>query len=196
MISPDPDWIFTFSSTTSTSRPLNFIEGLSMSASYLSRVQLECTRSCARTSQTARTLVLNRCFSLRYHIMTPRHITSLYRRPFTRSFSVSSSRPISLPSLRKHALIDIHPEVASSLAARKPVVALETALVTNGIAPPTNLEIGLKLEEIVRRQGAVPATIGIVDGRVKIGLERKELERLADVGEGKKRKVKVSCTYT
>ena len=93
--------------------------------------------------------------------------------------------------LSPHAPLDIHPEVAQALSARKPVVALETALVTNGIAPPTNLAIGLKLEEIVRAQGAVPATIGIVEGRVKVGLERAQMERLADVGEGKRKKVKV-----
>jgi len=53
---------------------------------------------------------------------------------------------------------------------------------------PTNLEVGRKLEEIVRKEGAVPATIGIVNGRVKIGLEGADLVRLADksraAGEG------------
>ncbi|KAL5495381.1 hypothetical protein ACEPAI_844 [Sanghuangporus weigelae] len=96
-------------------------------------------------------------------------------------------------TLTRQAALDIHPEVLSALSSssRKPVVALETAIVTNGMPPPTNLKIALKLEQIIREQGAVPATIGIVGGRVKIGLTREELERLADT-EGNKKLVKVS----
>lgn len=93
-------------------------------------------------------------------------------------------------ALRRSAALDIHPEVQDALAARRPVVALETALVTNGVAPPTNLAIARKLEGIVREQGAVPATIGIVDGRIKVGLQDAELVRLADT-ENNKRLVKV-----
>ncbi|OCB88300.1 hypothetical protein A7U60_g4502 [Sanghuangporus baumii] len=96
-------------------------------------------------------------------------------------------------TLARQAALDIHPEVLSALSSssRKPIVALETAIVTNGMPPPTNLEIALKLEQIIREQGAVPATIGIVGGRVKIGLTREELERLADT-EGNQNLVKVS----
>lgn len=77
------------------------------------------------------------------------------------------------------APIDIHPEVEDALAHGKPVVALETALVTHGLPFPSSLEVPLSLEEIVRSTGSIPATIGMIDGRVKIGLERDELERLA-----------------
>ena len=87
--------------------------------------------------------------------------------------------------------MDVHPEVLDALASRRPVVALETALVTNGMEPPTNLEIGRKLESLVRENGAVPATIGIIGGRIKIGLKDAELQRLADV-KNNKNVVKVS----
>ncbi|TFK77147.1 indigoidine synthase A-like protein [Pluteus cervinus] len=76
--------------------------------------------------------------------------------------------------------IDVHPEVQDALASNKPVVALETTLVTHGFPYPTNLELGIALEKIVRDNGSVPATIGIIGGRVKVGLERSQLERLAD----------------
>ncbi|KAF7310868.1 Indigoidine synthase A-like protein [Mycena chlorophos] len=89
------------------------------------------------------------------------------------------------------APIDIHPEVQEALATGKPVVALETALTTHGLPPPINLQTTLALENTVRSTGCVPATIGIVAGRVKIGLERPEIERLADV-DRVPRSVKIS----
>lgn len=85
--------------------------------------------------------------------------------------------------------LDIHPEVQDALMHRKPIVALETALVTHGLPYPTNLEVPLALEEVVRSTGSIPATIGIVQGRVKVGLEKHELERLA---EKRKKPVKIS----
>src|SRR5688572_6274903 len=78
------------------------------------------------------------------------------------------------------AFVDIHPEVREAIAHRKPVVALETALVTHGLPAPESLSVPLSLERLVRSTGAVPATIGLVGGRVKIGLQTSELERLAD----------------
>jgi pseudouridine-5'-phosphate glycosidase/pseudouridine kinase len=80
----------------------------------------------------------------------------------------------------KDAPLDIHPEVEDALSNHKPVVALETALVTHGLPYPSSLEVPLSLEGIVRSTGAIPATIGIINGRVKVGLERYELERLAE----------------
>jgi pseudouridine-5'-phosphate glycosidase/pseudouridine kinase len=74
----------------------------------------------------------------------------------------------------------VHPEIEDALFSGKPVVSLETALITHGLPYPTNLEIGIELEQIVRSTGAIPATIGVMDGRIKIGLQRPELERLAD----------------
>jgi len=76
--------------------------------------------------------------------------------------------------------IDVHPEIQEALAHNKPVVALETALVTNGLPHPINFEVGQSLEKVVRSTGAIPATIGLVGGRVKIGLSNSELARLAE----------------
>ncbi|EMD42115.1 hypothetical protein CERSUDRAFT_147657 [Gelatoporia subvermispora B] len=84
-------------------------------------------------------------------------------------------------SLRKGAPIDVHPEVQDALASRKAVVALETTIVTHGMPQPVNLETAQSVESIVRRTGAIPATIGVIGGRVKIGLHPHELEYLADV---------------
>ncbi|KXN90076.1 hypothetical protein AN958_05081 [Leucoagaricus sp. SymC.cos] len=81
---------------------------------------------------------------------------------------------------QSNAPIDVHPEVEDALATGRPVVSLETTLITHGMPYPTNFDIGLELERIVRATGAIPATIGMIGGRVKIGLERTELERLAD----------------
>ena len=77
--------------------------------------------------------------------------------------------------------MDVHPEVQDALASKKPVVALETTIVTHGMPQPVNLQTARSVESIVRSTGAVPATMGIVQGRVKIGLEPQELEYLADV---------------
>ncbi|KAJ4486069.1 indigoidine synthase A-like protein [Lentinula aciculospora] len=77
-------------------------------------------------------------------------------------------------------VLDVHPEVLDALASKKPVVALETTLVTHGFPYPTNFELSNSLESIVRSTGAIPATIGIIEGRIKIGLEKAELERLAN----------------
>ncbi|KAK7064265.1 Indigoidine synthase A-like protein [Favolaschia claudopus] len=94
-------------------------------------------------------------------------------------------------ALSRDAPIDIHPEVQEALATNKPVVALETALVTHGLPPPINLQAARDIESVVRSVGCIPATIGIVAGRVKIGLQSSELERLADV-ERSSRSVKIS----
>jgi pseudouridine-5'-phosphate glycosidase/pseudouridine kinase len=83
-------------------------------------------------------------------------------------------------ALKSNALIDIHPEVAEALHARKPVVALESTIVTHGMPYPVNLETARSVERNVRVSGSVPATIGLIGGRVKIGLEPHELERLAE----------------
>ena len=68
-------------------------------------------------------------------------------------------------------------EVRDALAAEAPVVALETTLVAHGFPPPVGLEVGLESDEAVRAAGAIPATIGVLDGRVRVGLTREELER-------------------
>ena len=63
----------------------------------------------------------------------------------------------------------VHPEVSNALASSQPVVALETTIVTHGMPHPQNFETALEVEEIVRRGGATPATIGVIEGRVHVG---------------------------
>ncbi|KAI0788479.1 indigoidine synthase A-like protein [Abortiporus biennis] len=83
--------------------------------------------------------------------------------------------------IHRGAPIDVHPEVEEALAYNRPVVALETTIVTHGMPYPTNLYTARSVESIVRENGAIPATIGLIKGRVKIGLEPHELEYLADI---------------
>jgi len=75
--------------------------------------------------------------------------------------------------------LKISPEVAQALADGRPVVALESALITHGLPRPANLEVARRLEAVARQEGAVPATVGVLDGSVRIGLTPVELERLA-----------------
>jgi pseudouridylate synthase len=76
-------------------------------------------------------------------------------------------------------VIQVAPHVAAALAARRPVVALESTVLTHGLPRPANLELALRLEATVAEAGAVPATVGIVEGRVVVGLDRAQLELLA-----------------
>lgn len=78
--------------------------------------------------------------------------------------------------------MDCHPEVQTALAAGAPVVALESTLIAHGMPWPHNLETGRRLEAEVRRHGAVPATIAVLGGRLKVGLSAAELEGLARGG--------------
>lgn len=73
----------------------------------------------------------------------------------------------------------VAPEVARALAAHRGVVALETTVVTHGLPRPDGLEAARSLEAAVAEAGAVPATIGLLDGRLRVGLARADLERLA-----------------
>ena len=73
----------------------------------------------------------------------------------------------------------IAPEVARALAAGGPVVALESTLIAHGLPRGRNLEVARELEEVVRAEGAVPATIAVVAGEVRIGLDDAALEALA-----------------
>jgi pseudouridine-5'-phosphate glycosidase len=74
-------------------------------------------------------------------------------------------------------MIEVTPEVTDTLRRRGPVVALETTLVAHGFPPGEGVEVGLEAERRVREAGAVPATVGVLDGAVRIGLTRPELER-------------------
>ena len=74
--------------------------------------------------------------------------------------------------------LDIHPEVQKALNEKRPVVALESTIISHGMPYPQNVETALKVEAIIRQNGAVPATIAILDGRLKVGLSHEEIEVL------------------
>lgn len=74
--------------------------------------------------------------------------------------------------------LDIHPEVKAAIEAGKAVVALESTIISHGMPYPKNVETALEVEKIVRKHGAVPATIAIMDGRIKVGLTSEEIESL------------------
>ncbi|XP_064011573.1 uncharacterized protein LOC135181955 isoform X2 [Pogoniulus pusillus] len=77
------------------------------------------------------------------------------------------------------AYFKIHPSVQEALMDRKPVVALESTIITHGMAYPQNLSMAREVEEVVTTNGAVPATIGILRGHIHVGLTDEELEFLA-----------------
>ncbi len=78
--------------------------------------------------------------------------------------------------------LDIAPEVAEALKGGKPVVALESTIISHGMPYPQNVETALKVEAIIRENGAVPATIAILGGRLKAGLSHEEIEYLGKKG--------------
>jgi pseudouridine-5'-phosphate glycosidase len=71
-------------------------------------------------------------------------------------------------------------EIAQAIKAGKPIVALESTIISHGLPRPSNLEVARQCEEIVRKGGAVPATIALLDGKILIGLEAQELEAIAN----------------
>lgn len=79
-------------------------------------------------------------------------------------------------------------EVQAALLEKRPIVALETTVLTHGLPYPGNLDLANDMEQVVRRAGALPATIGVLDGIVWVGLDQNQIERLATPGD----KVKIS----
>src|SRR5207237_1356020 len=82
--------------------------------------------------------------------------------------------------------------VESALAARAPVVALESTVIAHGLPRPLNLETARRLEQIVRAEGATPATIAIIAGHIHVGLDAAQLEHIAqthDVHKKSKREL-------
>ena len=75
--------------------------------------------------------------------------------------------------------LDIKDEVQKALDTGKPVVALESTIISHGMPYPQNKEVALACEEIIRQNGAVPATICLMDGKIKIGIDENDLEVLA-----------------
>jgi len=78
------------------------------------------------------------------------------------------------------ARFEIHPEVKQALSTKKPVVALESTIISHGLSSPINITVAREIENSVREGGAIPATIAIIDGVVRVGLTAAELEILGD----------------
>ncbi len=81
--------------------------------------------------------------------------------------------------------LEISPDVQGALADGAAVVALESSLISHGMGRPRNVETALALEEIVRGEGALPATVGVVGGRLKVGLDASEIEAMGTTGAAK-----------
>ena len=93
--------------------------------------------------------------------------------------------------------LDVNPEVAEAIANGKPVVALESTIISHGMPYPQNVETALQVEQIIRDNGAVPATIAIIGGRLKAGLTAEEIEYFGkkgqDIHKASRRDLAVLC---
>ena len=101
--------------------------------------------------------------------------------------SAMTAHPHPHPHANPH--LDIHPDVATALAAGQPVVALESTIISHGMPYPQNVATARRVEAEVRAAGAVPATIAVIDGRLKAGLTDAQIEQL---GQGGRHVAKVS----
>ena len=88
--------------------------------------------------------------------------------------------------MKLNDFIDIHPEVENAIENKQPIVALESTIISHGMPYPKNVETAFMVEETVRSNKAIPATIAIINGRLKVGLTNKEIEFLATNEEVKK----------
>lgn len=85
--------------------------------------------------------------------------------------------------MKLNKYLDVNPEVSAAIAAGKPVVALESTIISHGMPYPQNVETALNVERIIRENGAVPATIAIIGGRLKAGLTPEEIEYFGKKGQ-------------
>lgn len=85
--------------------------------------------------------------------------------------------------MKRNKYLDVNPEVAAAIAEGKPVVALESTIISHGMPYPQNVETALNVERIIRENGAVPATIAIIGGRLKAGLTPEEIEYFGKKGQ-------------
>ena len=88
---------------------------------------------------------------------------------------ITSAKVVHMKSAIKYSA-----EVSAAIAAGKPLVALESTIISHGLPRPSNLAVAIECEKIVREHGAVPATIALLDGVVHVGLEIEELEAIAN----------------
>lgn len=77
-------------------------------------------------------------------------------------------------------MLEIHPTVSAALSSNEAVVALESTIISHGMPYPRNVETALAVEEAVRANGAIPATIAVLDGKLKVGLTSDEIERIGN----------------
>jgi len=78
------------------------------------------------------------------------------------------------------SLLSVSEEIQSAIKEGKPVVALESTIISHGMPYPENVKMALEVEQLIRDEGAIPATVAILDGKIKVGLTKEEIERLAD----------------
>lgn len=88
--------------------------------------------------------------------------------------------------MKLNSYLDVHPEVENALNSKQPIVALESTIISHGMPYPKNIETALMVEDTVRANNAIPATIAIIKGRLKVGLTKKEIEFLATNDEVRK----------
>ena len=93
-------------------------------------------------------------------------------------------------------MIQYSSEVTNALSQKRPLVALESTIISHGLPRPKNLEVALEVEEIVRSEGAIPATIAIIDGQIHVGLEKSELDRVANDENFTKASIRDLATVT
>ncbi|KAF7998596.1 hypothetical protein HCN44_011004 [Aphidius gifuensis] len=87
---------------------------------------------------------------------------------------------------------EYHEEVVMAMKTKKPIVALESTIITHGMPYPDNLNTAIEVENIVRTRGAVPATIGIINGQIHVGLNKTQIQNLAEESCGPKSAIKCS----
>ena len=129
------------------------------------------------------------CTTRQYRAQTPREAPP----DSTNSNIVNGffESPMLLPGSRASKLVHVSLEVSQALKQNIPVVALETTIYTHGFPYPDNVALALGLEDIVRGAGAIPATIGILNGTARIGMTSDEITSLAS-SAGKPETMKVS----
>ena len=88
--------------------------------------------------------------------------------------------------MKLNSYLDVHPGVENALNSKQPIVALESTIISHGMPYPENIETALMVEDTVRANNAIPATIAIIKGRLKVGLTKKEIEFLATNDEVRK----------
>src|SRR5699024_10937032 len=111
------------------------------------------------------------------------HASTLKSPSYTKSVSWQHYRQRRMSELKiSPELLQISPEVQDALKNKKPVVALESTIISHGMPFPQNAQTAIEVEETIRKQGAVPATIAIIGGVMKVGLSKEEVELLGREG--------------